>query len=116
MDVLRECEGVARLLMRQPPLVVGYTSQNQVAPMGPISAGNVADLFEAIQWIYCHLDYCHLLDCLVLHTYVSNFSKLCFYLTLLHSMPLMKLDSFGFSLSVAVACLLLNNVIMHCMR
>lgn len=39
VDVLRECEGVARLLMRQPPLVVGYTSQNQVAPMGPISAG-----------------------------------------------------------------------------
>ena len=39
VDVLRECEGVARLLMRQPPLVVGYTSQNQVAPMGPITAG-----------------------------------------------------------------------------
>ncbi|KAK4302502.1 hypothetical protein Pmani_025409 [Petrolisthes manimaculis] len=43
VDVLRECEGVARLLMRQPPLVVGYTSQNQVAPMGPISAGRKHD-------------------------------------------------------------------------
>ena len=50
VDVLRECEGVARLLMRQPPLVVGYTSQNQVAPMGPISAGNMANLFQTIQW------------------------------------------------------------------
>ncbi|XP_069948506.1 uncharacterized protein [Cherax quadricarinatus] len=43
VDVLRECEGVARLLMRQPPLVVGYTSQNQVAPMGPIIAGRKHD-------------------------------------------------------------------------
>ncbi|XP_066965914.1 uncharacterized protein [Macrobrachium rosenbergii] len=43
VDVLRECEGVARLLMRQPPLVIGYTSQNQVAPMGPISAGRKHD-------------------------------------------------------------------------
>ncbi|KAB7500155.1 Coiled-coil domain-containing protein [Armadillidium nasatum] len=43
VDVLRECEGVARLLMRQPPLVVGYTSQNQVAPLGPISAGRKHD-------------------------------------------------------------------------
>ena len=39
VDVLRECEGVARLLMRQPPLVVGYTAHNQVAPLGPINAG-----------------------------------------------------------------------------
>ncbi|XP_027218377.1 uncharacterized protein [Penaeus vannamei] len=43
VDVLRECEGVARLLMRQPPLVVGYTSQNQVVPMGPITAGRKHD-------------------------------------------------------------------------
>nr|XP_053643662.1 uncharacterized protein LOC128696425 [Cherax quadricarinatus] len=46
VDVLRECEGVARLLMRQPPLVVGYTSQNQVAPMGPIIAGENVFFFS----------------------------------------------------------------------
>ncbi|KAF2349467.1 Coiled-coil domain-containing protein 142 [Trinorchestia longiramus] len=39
VDVLRECEGVARLLMRQPPLVVGYSSLNQVAPLTAIKAG-----------------------------------------------------------------------------
>ena len=56
VDVLRECEGVARLLMRQPPLVVGYTSQNQVAPMGPISAGSVENFFEFDLFIYCLTD------------------------------------------------------------
>ncbi|XP_076066963.1 uncharacterized protein LOC143040184 [Oratosquilla oratoria] len=43
VDVLRECEGVARLLMRQPPLVVGYASHNQIAPTAPISAGRKHD-------------------------------------------------------------------------
>ncbi|XP_018017675.1 uncharacterized protein LOC108674250 [Hyalella azteca] len=43
VDVLRECEGVARLLMRQPPLVVGYSSLNQVAPLTTIKAGREHD-------------------------------------------------------------------------
>ena len=43
VDVLRECEGVARLLMRQPAMVVGYSSQNQVAPLTTIQAGELTN-------------------------------------------------------------------------